>query len=857
MTERALEELLRSLEGPLRFLRDADPDRRERTKLPIAAWIARLDELGASGAVAGRRPAEELGLTRLRGGLEALRERGTVENALLDEVLCLIAAARDGMPAPAQATEARDVAPSAASTGGGRPSQSEGSPGPLVSPAAASALVAGRGEAATPETIRRHLDALARPVQSLPGIGPARAAQLAKFGLATVEDLLYHLPFRYEDRRQRRTLDEVAPGELASLALCVQHSSVRVAGRSGRRLLSVLATDETGRIELVWFNQVRWFEKRMTTGSRWLVYGRVEGGFGPLRQIVHPEVEPLGEGETEGGAGILAVYEKPTAMTVLAMRRLIHAALESLPGPVPEVLPRAVTDKNMLPGLDEAFRTRHEPPRLADPAELTAPDAPLRRALVFDELFFVQIGVLQRRAEVEASPGIALQAEGNLERRLLAALPFAPTTAQIRVNDEIRDDMTRSRPMHRLLQGDVGTGKTLVALQAALRCIECGYQAAIMAPTELLAEQHWRTVESLCGDLPEVKRWRLVGDLGARERRAVLADLAAGLPGLVVGTHALVQEGVRFGQLGLAVVDEQHRFGVLQRAALMAGGEGQCRPDLLLMSATPIPRTLALTVYGDLDVSTLDQRPPGRKPVATRIVPESQRERVLAELAHEVEQGRQAYVVLPLVEEAENSTLRDATSVGAELAAKFPRLRIAVVHGRMSGDEREAAMRAFRDGSFDVLVATTVIEVGIDVPNATRIVIEHAERFGLSQLHQLRGRVGRGRDAATCVLLTGMAQTREARERLAALESSEDGLAIAEADLAIRGPGALLGTRQSGEPDFRVASLLRDADLLHAARDAAAEVLKGDPALGAPAQQAIRAVLDARQAGRHKLARVG
>ncbi len=853
MAERALEELLQSLEGPLRFLRDADEARRGRTSLPIAAWIARLDDLGASAAAPGREPS----LTLLREGLAALHERGPAESVLLDEILGLIAAVRDGATGPAVASAARGVVPPAAPAGADRPRRSDRPPGLPVSAAAVPAPVPLPGAAATPETIRRHLDALARPVQSLPGIGPARAAQLAKFGLTTVEDLLYHLPFRYEDRRQRRALDEVAPGEMASLVLCVQHTALRVAGRSGRRLLSVTATDETGRIELVWFNQVRWFEKRMTTGSRWLVYGRVEGGFGALRQIVHPEVEPLGEAEASDGAGILPVYVKPTAMTVMAMRRLIGAALDSLPGPVPEVLPRAVTEKLALPALDEAFRMLHEPPRLADPVELARPEAPLRRALVFDELFFVQIGVLQRRAEVETSPGIAFQAAGILERRLLAGLPFVPTAAQVRVNDEIRNDMARTRPMHRLLQGDVGTGKTLVALQAALRCIECGYQAAIMAPTELLAEQHWRTVESLCGGLEEVARWRLTGDLGARERRAVIADLAAGRPGLVVGTHALVQEGVRFGRLGLAVVDEQHRFGVLQRAALMAGGEGQCRPDLLLMSATPIPRTLALTVYGDLDVATLDQRPPGRKPVATRIVPESQRERVLAELAHEVGQGRQGYVVLPLVEEAENSTLRDATSVGAELAAKFPRLRIAVVHGRMAGDEREAAMRAFRDGRFDVLVATTVIEVGIDVPNATRIVIEHAERFGLSQLHQLRGRVGRGHDAATCVLLTGMAQTREARERLQALESSDDGLAIAEADLAIRGPGALLGTRQSGEPDFRVASLLRDTDLLVAARDAAAAVLKEDPALSGAARQAIKAVLDARQAGRHKLARVG
>jgi ATP-dependent DNA helicase RecG len=463
---------------------------------------------------------------------------------------------------------------------------------------------------------------------------------------------------------------------------------------------------------------------------------------------------------------------------------------------------------------------------------------------------------LLRKAQVAREPGIAFAGPGELVRRLLGSLPFALTGAQRRVIAEIEADMARPQPMHRLLQGDVGSGKTVVAVAAALRAIEAGYQAAIMAPTELLAEQHWQTVQRIAGGLG-VRLWYLTGDATAADRRAVMPQMAAGEPGLAVGTHALIQEEVVLGKLGLAVIDEQHRFGVMQRAALSQTGQSAL-PDVLLMTATPIPRTLALSVYGDLDLSFLDELPPGRKPVVTRLFAQHQRPRAYELVRRELAAGRQAYVVYPLIEESEKTDLRDATSAARELQESiFPEFRVALIHGRMPSAERDAIMRDFKAGGYQVLVSTTVIEVGIDVPNASIIMIEHAERFGLAQLHQLRGRVGRGSDAAFCVLVADYAQSKEARERLRVMTQTRDGMKIAEADLEIRGPGALLGTRQAGLPDFRVANLLRDASVLREARAAAEDLLARDPELVRPESAVTVATLRARWVGRLGLARVG
>ncbi|MEW6269575.1 MAG: ATP-dependent DNA helicase RecG, partial [Thermodesulfobacteriota bacterium] len=683
---------------------------------------------------------------------------------------------------------------------------------------------------------------------SVSGVGPARAAELDRFGLRTVEDLLYHLPFRYDDRRSLRRARDLRAGEAATTVLEIKRIDQRQVGKGGRRqVLSAIAADETGMVELVWYNQIRWFRSRLKPGGRWLVHGKVERGYDVALRIVHPELEAVDDGEAAPGPPrVVPVYEKPTVMPASTMRRIVHAAVDASAALVPDAVPPAVRARHGLLPLGEALRHVHKPSPEADVGALGASRSREHGSIVFDELFFVQLGLLLRKAQVAREIGVAFDGPGELTARMIAALPFPLTGAQQRVIDEIAGDQRAPHPMHRLLQGDVGSGKTVVAVAAALRVIECGWQAAIMAPTELLAEQHWSTVQRVAGGLG-VDLWFLTGEATAADRRAVLPHLAGGRPGLVVGTHALIQEDVRFARLGLAVVDEQHRFGVLQRAALSRRTDEGAAPDVLLMTATPIPRTLALSVYGDLDLSYIDELPPGRKPVVTRVFGMPQRKRAYELVRREVQAGRQAYIVYPLVEESEASDLRDATSGTAELQGEvFPDLRIALVHGRMAAAERERIMRAFKAREYDVLVATTVIEVGIDVPNASVIVVEHAERFGLAQLHQLRGRVGRGSDAAYCLLIADYAQSKEARERLRVMTETRDGLRIAEADLAIRGPGALLGTRQAGIPDFRVANLLRDAAILRDARKAAEEVLAGDPALSRPDSAALVRVLEAR-----------
>ena len=820
----ALEELIASAGPPLRFLRDADGMQRARTRLPIRAWLERLAVLrGGEPAGPASEPLQRLETTLTRlgatpaapddelGGLaaEALR--------ILDE----LAALRTVAPAP------RAELP--------------------VSPDA------------TLDEVERWLRVASAMTTIVPGVGPTRAAELERFGLKSVDDLLYHLPFRYDDRRSLRRAGELRLGESATAILEIRRVDLRQVGKGGRRsVLSAMAGDDTGTVELLWYNQVRWFRSRLKPGGRWLVHGRVEKGYEFALRIVHPELESADE--TEGGAGpprIVPVYEKPTAMPVSTMRRIVHGALDASARLVPDGVPALARARYGLLPLGDALRGVHRPGPEADAAALGDARSPEHKSIVFDELFFVQLGLLLRKAEVAREPGIAFDGPGVLAARMIAALPFPLTGAQTRVIEEIAGDQRVAHPMHRLLQGDVGSGKTVVAVAAALRAIEHGWQAAIMAPTELLAEQHWGTVQRVAAGL-DVNLWYLTGEASAAERRAVLPRLAAGEPGLVVGTHALIQDEVRFARLGLAVVDEQHRFGVMQRAALSRRTDDGAAPDVLLMTATPIPRTLALSVYGDLDLSYIDELPPGRKPVLTQVFSMAQRKRAYELVRREVAAGRQAYIVYPLIEESEASDLRDATSAAAELQQDvFPGLRVALVHGRIPSAERDTLMRAFKAGQYDVLVATTVIEVGIDVPNASVIVIEHAERFGLAQLHQLRGRVGRGSDAAYCFLIADWAQSTEARERLRVMTETRDGLRIAEADLAIRGPGALLGTRQAGVPDFRVANLLRDAAILREARAAAEEVLAADPGLVRPESAALVRVLDARWAGRLGLARVG
>jgi ATP-dependent DNA helicase RecG len=720
------------------------------------------------------------------------------------------------------------------------------------------------GEAAPADYPAEHGDVaaalaqLAAPVDRIAGVGAKRAAELARFGLGTVEDLLYHLPFRYEDRRVVTRLRDLVVGSDVGTEGEVAHVRQTVVGRSRRPVLEVALRDGPHVVLLVWFNQVGYFARRFTAGERLLVHGRVEPplGNGPSR-IVHPDVVALGDDAAEARAAILPVYEKPTGMPAGVMRRLVHAAVEAHAARAPGVLPAAVARRHRVIPPVRALRYLHAPPNEANLEALNAARSLAHRSLAFDELFFLQLGLALRRSTAGRARGTAVPASRRLVPALRAALPFRPTAAQERAFEEIARDLAEPHPMRRLLQGDVGSGKTLVGLLAALTVVEAGHQVAFMAPTELLAEQHRDTIAPLVAPLG-VRVELLSGAVRGRARRAVLDGLGNGDVAIVVGTQALIQERVEFRRLGLAVVDEQHRFGVLQRAALQRREGDDAALDVLVMSATPIPRTLALTLYGDLAVSTLDELPPGRTPIVTRVYRAARREIVHRSVREEVARGHQAYVVYPLIDESEKSELKAATTMVRELAAgPLAGLRLALLHGRMKADEKDAVMRRFKAHEFDVLVSTTVIEVGIDVPNATVIVIEHAERFGLAQLHQLRGRVGRGRARGYCQLVAPDWMQEDTFARLRVLERTTDGFAIAEADLELRGPGDFLGTRQAGLPPFRVANLVRDPRLLRAARDEALAWLADDPELSRPESAAVRAVLGHRWAGRLELAQVG
>lgn len=699
-----------------------------------------------------------------------------------------------------------------------------------------------------------HLKALAQSAQFVRGVGPRLGEKFRKFGIQTVEDLLYHLPFRYEDRRALSTIRQLHVGDVASVVGEITHLAERYVGRNQRRILEGVLRDETGLLALTWYHQVAYFRSRYQVGQRCLVHGKVEGGASAQKRMVHPEIDLSADLD---GQGILPVYNKPTTTTVGVMRKIVQQAAADWAERLPSVLPDAVARSARVTDLRQAMRLIHTPPRDADVEDLNTLRSLGHRSLVFDELFFLQLGMALRRRSVEIESGLSLSARGTLTQQLEGLLPFRLTGAQRRVLAEVHADMAKPHPLHRLVQGDVGSGKTIVALFAALVAVENGYQAAFMAPTELLAEQHFATIHGFTRQLG-IGTALLTGELTRAQRREVHARIQAGEIPLVIGTHALIQEGVAFKALGFAVIDEQHRFGVLQRAALRRLGANGVAPDILLMSATPIPRTLAMAVYGDLDISVLDELPPGRQPVRTLLRHEGERAKVYDLVKRELDKGRQAYVVYPLVESSDVMELRDATTMAQELArAVFHDYRVGLVHGKMKGTEKDAVMRRFKAGDIQLLVSTTVIEVGIDVPNATIMVVEHAERFGLAQLHQLRGRVGRGADASLCILLTPFHRGDDVHQRLQAMASTNDGFKIAEVDLELRGPGEMLGTRQSGLPDFRVANLIRDRGILDEARHAAEAWLRTDPKLESGASSPLRKVLIHRWAGRLELAEIG
>jgi len=689
---------------------------------------------------------------------------------------------------------------------------------------------------------------LSDSVQYLKGVGPKRAQLLERLGIRTVGDALQFFPRKYVNRGNVVPIARVVAGrDQAVRARIVDMRSPRWGDR-----LEALIADDTGEMRAIWFH-ARFLAKALHTGDEYLFYGRV-GEYKRRLQMQHPKFERIPQAtDAEPGRQILVEYPITEGLQQASLVRMTEEALRVGLPLARETLPEAMRRRLHLADLPEALRMIHRPASMAEVREA-------RRRLVFGEFFLMELAVaLRRRSALASHNAPPIDVSDKVDRRIRARFPFTFTAAQDKAIAEIRADLSRDRPMTRLLQGDVGCGKTAVALYAALAAVAAGYQAAIMAPTEILAAQHYQNVEKyLVGSRV---RWALlVGGLKATDRKKVLRRVRRGEADIIVGTHALIQQDVTFGRLGLVVVDEQHKFGVLQRAEAKwqtAADNPELQPHYLVMTATPIPRTLALTVFGDLDVSTIDEMPPGRTPVETWAVAPRERRKAYTFVRGQLAAGRQAFVVYPLVEESARLDLAAATEEAERLAHDvFPEFTVGLLHGRMKPEEKDAVMDRFRRGEVHVLVSTLVIEVGVDVPNATVMMIEHAERFGLAQLHQLRGRIGRGAAKSTCLLL-GEPKTEEAHRRLACLVETTDGFRIAEEDLRLRGPGEFFGTRQHGMPELVLGNVVEDYDLLRLARNEAFEWIREDPDLSGPESQAIRRALVKRFRDTLRLIEVG
>jgi ATP-dependent DNA helicase RecG len=740
------------------------------------------------------------------------------------------------------------------------------------------------------------------------GVGPKVAEMLAGKGILTAEDLLYHLPFRYEDRQNPRSLDELKPGEMASVIAEVRGAALL---RTRRAPIFELTVGQ-GRhaLKCIWFNGT-YLDGKFQAGQTVAVYGKVEASRSASNmKMIQPQFELLPDASDDAETRLLEVgritpvYESLGGSRLASrwLRKVIFHLLDGVRGTVPECLPQTMLARLGLPDRETALREVHFPPEGTPFTQLQECATPAHRRLIFEELFFLELGLELKRKRMRGRAGIAFATNDKVREAIREILPFHPTTAQKRALGEIVTDMRSPSPMRRLLQGDVGSGKTIVALQAMLVAMENGYQAALMAPTEILATQHFLAARKLLERSSRKPRIVLLtGSLDEDRKRTTRGQINRGEAQLVIGTHALIEEKVEFDRLGLVVVDEQHRFGVVQRFRLMKkprpdGTEGP-EPDVLVMTATPIPRTLALSLYGDLDLSVLDELPPGRKPIVTRRIADTEAEKVWDFVRKQVKHGRQAYIVYPVIEgtkddqpeldfshddpeasleqtittavprksarkgntvelfqraareakPAANSGLKSAVEMYEKLRkGTFAGLRVGLLHGRLDADEKEIIMRRYQRGEIDVLVATTVIEVGVDVPNATVMVVEHAERFGLAQLHQLRGRVGRGASKSYCVLVTGPRVSPLAEERLNAMVRTQDGFELAELDLSMRGPGEFFGTRQAGLPDFRVANLVRDRALLELAKVEAARFAHPQQGLAAEGTEEERARVWAR-----------
>jgi ATP-dependent DNA helicase RecG len=683
------------------------------------------------------------------------------------------------------------------------------------------------------------------PIQYLKGVGPKRAAHLGRLGVETVRDMLFLAPRRYLDRTKLYNIRELQPNQDATVWGRIQAAGL-VTTRLKGDLVSVNVADDSGNVQAVWFHRPD-LQYKFKTGQEIILSGQVSLYQGlrmvnPQFQLIDPNDEdPQFKGQ------VIAIYPLTEGLNLWDMRRLMRAAVDKYLGFVPETMSPHLLAKHGYPPIKPAISSLHFPDSVA--AGLKA-----RERLIFEELFYFElIMALRKMQTAHLRKGAAMPESRRFTGRFNALLPFKLTPAQEKVLGEIKRDLAATTCMNRLLQGDVGSGKTVVAIYALLIAVENGFQGALMAPTEILAEQHYQVWHDPLESIGARNRL-LTGSVKAKEKREITAAIAAGECDIVFGTHALIESDIRFAKLGLAVVDEQHRFGVMQRAALVNKG---FNPDFLVMTATPIPRTITLTLYGDLDVSILDQKPPGRQRIITRLTTESKRPAVYDFLKKKVAQGQQVFVVCPLIDESEKLDIAAATKTYEQMREAFPGITLGLLHGRLKNDVRVTVMNDFRAGKISILVSTTVIEVGVDIPKATMMLIEHPERFGLAQLHQLRGRVGRGADVSYCVLIMPPIQAPGIVERLRFFEHNDDGFALAEKDLEIRGPGEILGTRQHGLPDLKLADLQEDRQLLFEARDEAFALVSNDPQLRRPENRIFREALENRYKGREELLRVG